>query len=87
MRPISTGALTMNFHDLSQFDAAPGTIWVCAACGRVGTNRAKLGDTSCFLHAVLCQTESLIVGEDGRSMSAVAVGVIKDIEVEVSLTP
>lgn len=71
--------------DLSEYEAPPGAIWACAACGRVGTNRAKLGDTSCFLHAVACRTDSLVLGADERSISAVALGVIKSTEITVNL--
>ena len=37
-----------------QYRAPQGQIWICAACGKRGNNRATIGDESCFLNAVLC---------------------------------
>lgn len=37
--------------------APPGTIWVCAACGKTARDRyddPSPWDESCFMHAVLC---------------------------------
>jgi hypothetical protein len=37
--------------------AAPGYLWVCGACGRTGTDRYEMGDTSCVTWAVLCHEQ------------------------------
>jgi len=42
-----------------KYDAPPGQVWVCGACGKMANNRSSGGrsygwDVSCFLHAVLC---------------------------------
>lgn len=50
--------------------AAPGTIWVCSACGRHGPVKGRLGDTSCVMHAVLCDTDSLRFDAEGRLTAA-----------------
>lgn len=44
-----------------QYIAPKGTLWVCAACGRHGTDRTTIGDESCFLNAVLC-----VAQDDGK---------------------
>ena len=46
--------MTKNDEWLLKYQAKPGTIWVCGACGKNGPNRARIGDESCFLNAVLC---------------------------------
>lgn len=38
----------------AKYEAPSGFLWVCSACGRNGTNRADIGDESCFMNAVLC---------------------------------
>jgi hypothetical protein len=38
----------------TKYNAPPGQVWVCAACGKHGQNRVDIGDESCFLNAVLC---------------------------------
>lgn len=40
---------------IKEHDAPEGFEWVCTACGRHGTNRARLGDSSCFTNSVLGQ--------------------------------
>lgn len=48
--------------------APPGTIWVCAACGKTERNRyGSTGgwDESCMLHAVLCKEDSLVRDDHG----------------------
>lgn len=59
--------------------ATPGTVWVCAACGKTAHDRVNGNgggwDESCFLHAVLCDVGSLEYGADGRVKRAVAVKV------------
>lgn len=47
----------------------PGTVWVCAACGKWWRGqRMAAPDTSCFLHAVLChetdRTEGKLRGRE-----------------------
>lgn len=42
---------------MAEYEAPSGAIWVCAACGKSGSNRAMIGDESCFLNAVLCHKE------------------------------
>jgi len=45
--------------------ARPDQRWVCGACGKytqIGAHRESLRDTSCIMHAVLCQAER---GSDG----------------------
>lgn len=44
-------------HWLDEYDAPEGQVWVCAACGKHGKNRVKIGDESCFMNAVLCHEE------------------------------
>lgn len=52
--------------------APPGTVWVCAVCGRTAKDRhghpdADPGwDVSCMLHAVLAEESSLVRDERGR---------------------
>lgn len=38
-----------------EYFAPEGSIWVCAACGKYGSDRAWIGDESCFMNAVLCK--------------------------------
>lgn len=48
---------------------------MCAACGNTSKNRVEgkgLWDASCFLHAVLCREDSIVVGIDGRVRDAEA---------------
>lgn len=42
-----------------KYNAPTGQIWVCAACGKHGPNRVRIGDESCFLNAVLCYEEKV----------------------------
>jgi hypothetical protein len=61
---------------LATFDARPGEVWLCAACGKESPNRAegpKGWDESCFLHAVLVETSSLKRNTSGRVIEARAV--------------
>lgn len=37
--------------------APDGQTWVCAACGKNGRDRMGIGDSSCFLNAVLCYVD------------------------------
>lgn len=47
-------------------DLAPnGAIWVCSCCGKYGKDRYTIGDESCFMHAVLCREDSLLLGDNG----------------------
>lgn len=57
----------------SQWAAGKGEIWVCAACGRTGKRRDQMGDTSCFLHAVLCEESSVCKDSTGRVVDCQAV--------------
>lgn len=51
--------------------APEGAIWVCAACGRYGKDRWRIGDESCGMKAVLCREDSLLFVEgDSRAMGA-----------------
>lgn len=38
-----------------EYDAPEGYEWICTVCGRHGSNRARLGDSSCFTNSVLGQ--------------------------------
>jgi hypothetical protein len=38
----------------AEWKAPEGRIWVCAACGKYGPQRDRIGDASCFSNAVLC---------------------------------
>lgn len=51
--------------------APDGQVWVCYHCGSYNKDPYKL-DVSCFIHAVLCHEDSLII-EDGRAVSATTV--------------
>lgn len=51
--------------------APPGGVWVCGACGKTAHDRYRFNDVSCFLHAVLCAEDSLVV-EAGRVTHAEA---------------
>lgn len=35
------------------------TVWVCAACSKVGETRRTVGDESCYLHAVKVWRDSV----------------------------
>jgi hypothetical protein len=48
--PITRRARNRILHE---GHAPPGTIYVCAACGRTGSVRRGIGDESCWLNAVL----------------------------------
>lgn len=50
--------------------AVDGCIWVCGACGRTGTDRYEMGDTSCMTWAVLCFEEQV----DGQWIAATPAG-------------
>jgi hypothetical protein len=56
------------------YEAPEGQIWVCGICGRTAKQLDEIGDTSCFLRAVLCRDdESLIRAETGLVTNASAV--------------
>jgi hypothetical protein len=44
-----------------EWDAPDGATFVCGACGKHGQQRDRIGDESCFLNAILCETSSLVV--------------------------
>ncbi len=44
-------------NDNPDWAAPAGQTWVCAACGKNGKLRDRIGDESCFLNAVLCWAE------------------------------
>jgi hypothetical protein len=46
------------------------TCWVCAACGKVASDRMKVGDESCYLHAVECWSDSVILIPGERRIQA-----------------
>jgi len=54
------------------WQAPPDTVWVCQACGKFADRRDKVGDESCFLWAVLCDRDSLVLAADGRARQAQA---------------
>ena len=57
----------------ADYDAPPGTVWVCSACGKTAQNRIEGSpgwDESCFLRAVLCEADSLVIDIDGRIRNA-----------------
>lgn len=56
----------------AEWTAPEGAVWVCGACGKHGPQRDRVGDESCFMHAVLCKADSLILGPDGRAKGATA---------------
>lgn len=44
--------------------APDGCVWVCSACGKRATDRTRLSggwDESCYLHAVLCKADSVVI--------------------------
>lgn len=61
-------------EDLKNFEARPGTIWVCGVCRRTSTNRAVWSDkdTSCFMHAILCDAKDLTFDDEGRAQEVCA---------------
>ncbi len=53
---------------------APGQVWVCGACGRLGRGKRRdMGDTSCVTWAVLCEEASVVMGPHGMAIKADAV--------------
>lgn len=50
--------------------APDGAIWVCQCCGRFGKDATKLRGDMCFLKAVLCREESLVIGPRGLAVAA-----------------
>lgn len=58
-----------------RYEAPEGAVWVCAACGKRASHKTDGGvdrgwDVSCFIHAVLCDSRSLELGESGRVVKA-----------------
>ena len=53
--------------------AREGTIWLCHACGKMNKDRYKVGDESCYMHAVLVREDSIGRDDSGRVVSAEAV--------------
>lgn len=47
------------------------TVFVCAACGKIGETRETVGDESCFMNAVECWRSSVIFKGKGRATFAV----------------
>lgn len=43
------------------------SVWVCAACGKVASNRNDLGDVSCIVNAIECEKDSVVYNEEGRA--------------------
>ena len=50
--------------------AGEDQMFVCGCCGKMSKTRYGLGDTSCVMHALLCPTAGIIVGDDGRAEQA-----------------
>jgi len=68
------------------YQAPLGTVWVCPACGKRASNRANGGisrgwDVSCFLHALLCKQESVVLN-DGKVIKADVVEINKEADVQ-----
>jgi len=53
--------------------ARDGAVWVCGACGKFAKDRLNLGDTSCYMYAVECRTDSLKFSDDGCVTAATAI--------------
>lgn len=52
--------------------APVGTLYVCHACGKTARSRIKFNDAACVLNSVLCHIDSLVYGDDGRVIKALA---------------
>jgi hypothetical protein len=63
-----------------EYEAPAGQTWVCDACGKQSQNRYRgnpgsTWDESCGSWAVLCDTTSIVLGDDGRVMKADAAAI------------
>lgn len=70
--------MTRDSYRTADYDAPSGTIWVCTACGKSSKNRIEgdprsWWDASCFMHAVLCEADSIVRDLQGRVTGAKAV--------------
>lgn len=65
----------------------PPTVWVCAACGRVGESRWTVGDESCGMHAVECWRSSVRGDPNQGNLSATVVGQIHWVEPQMFASP
>jgi hypothetical protein len=43
---------------VAEYEAPAGKLWICQACGRASRRRDNLGDTSCFMWAVLMSEDA-----------------------------
>lgn len=60
-------------RDLDEEIAPDGQVFMCGACGKHNKHRIKVGDESCWMHAVLVYEDSITRTDKGRVTGAKAV--------------